>query len=206
MPKDRVLPHLNAHARGSSILDIGCGPGAIGEAINPTTYRHYIGVDISDVAIAKASAKNFRLNNVYAQGDMWTFNPPGTYDLIFFGDSLYNFSFPSGKKILARYSSYLNEGGVFVIRTWVSVDRTRAIIKLIESDYDVIEKRSYGTDATGKPNPLVVIVFKPKDFAMNRPGGVRVLPSNASPRPAAVNDNVHQGTSRPDPVFSPGVS
>jgi SAM-dependent methyltransferase len=165
MPKDCVLPHLNAHARGGSILDIGCGPGAIGEAIDPTTYRHYLGVDISDVAIEKARAKNSRLNNIYALGDMWRFNPPGTYDLIFFGDSLYNFSFPDEKKILARYSSYLNEGGVFVIRTWVGVDRTyainrtRAIIKLIESDYDVIEKRSY---ATRRPLPLVVIVFKPK--------------------------------------------
>jgi SAM-dependent methyltransferase len=159
MPKDFVLPHLNAHARGGSILDLGCGPGAIGEAIDPTTYRHYLGVDISDVAIEKARGKNSRLNNIYALGDMWTFNPPGTYDLIFFGDSLYNFSFPNGKKILARYSSYLNEGGVFVIRTWVSVDRSRAIIKLIESDYDVIEKRSY---APRRPNPMVVIVFKLK--------------------------------------------
>jgi len=164
MPNDCVLPHLNAHARGGSILDIGCGPGAIGEAIDPTTYRHYLGVDISDVAIEKARAKNSRLNNIYALGDMWKFNPPGTYDLIFLGDSLYNFSFPEEKKILARYSSYLNESGVFVIRTWVGVDRTRAInrtraiIKLIESDYDVIEKRSYAT----RPIPLVVIVFKPK--------------------------------------------
>ena len=157
MPNDCVLPYLNAHSKGGRILDIGCGPGAIGEAIDPLAYRHYLGVDISDVAIEKARARNSRLNNVYTVGAMWTFSPTDTYDLIFFGDSLYNFGFSGGKKILNRYSSYLNEDGVFVIRTWVSLGRARAIIELIESDYDVIQKRSFAFQS-----PLIIIVFKPK--------------------------------------------
>jgi 2-polyprenyl-3-methyl-5-hydroxy-6-metoxy-1,4-benzoquinol methylase len=59
MPDDCVLPFLNAHAKGGRILDIGCGPGAIGEAIDPLAYQHYLGIDISDVAIEKAQAKKF---------------------------------------------------------------------------------------------------------------------------------------------------
>ena len=65
MSDDCVIPYLNTHARGGSILDIGCGPGAIGEAIDPIAYRHYLGVDISDVAIEKARDKSSRSNNVY---------------------------------------------------------------------------------------------------------------------------------------------
>jgi SAM-dependent methyltransferase len=168
MPNDCVLPYLNAHSKGGKILDIGCGPGAIGEAIDPLAYRHYFGVDISDVAIEKARARNSRLNNVYTVGDMWTFNPTDTYDLIFFGDSLYNFSFSDGKKILNRYSAYLNKDGVFVIRTWVSLGRARAIVELIESDYGVIEKRSFAFQS-----PLVVIVFKPKILIRGRPSSSR---------------------------------
>ena len=159
MSHDCVIPYLNAHARGGSILDIGCGPGAIGEAIDPNAYRRYLGVDISDVAIVKARDKNSRSNNVYVQGDIRTFNPSGTFDLILFGDSLYYFSFSVAKKILDRYSSYLNEYGVFVMRCWVVNDRTRAIVKLIESDYDVTEKQWYTFC-----DPMLVIVFKPKSW------------------------------------------
>jgi len=157
MPDDCALPYLNAHAKGGRILDIGCGPGAIGEAIDPRSYHDYLGVDISDVAIEKARARSSRPGNLYLAGDMWTFNPAGTYDLIFFGDSLYNFSFSDGKEILERYSAYLKEDGVFVVRTWLSLNRARAIIELIESDYDVIEKRSFAFRS-----PLIVAVFKPK--------------------------------------------
>ena len=73
-------------------------------------------------------------------------------------DSLYNFSFSDGKKILDRYASYLSPGGVFVIRTWVSLDRARAIIKLIESECDVVEEQPF----TFQGRKLIVIVFKPK--------------------------------------------
>ena len=156
MSNDCVISHINAHARGGSILDIGCGPGTIGEAIDPAAYRQYLGVDISDVAVEKARKKSSRPNNVYAQGDMRTFKPSGTFDLIFFGDSLYYFSLPSAKEILVRYSSYLNEGGVFVMRCWVATDRSRAIVTLIESDYEVIEKKWYPYR-----EPMLVTVFKP---------------------------------------------
>jgi SAM-dependent methyltransferase len=157
MPNDCVIPYLNTLARGGSILDIGCGPGAIGEAIDPIAYRHYLGVDIADVAIEKARDNNSRSNNVYVQGDMRTFNPSGTYELILFGDSIYYFGFSDAKEILDRYSLYLNENGVFVMRCWVVNDRTRAIVKLIESDYNVTEKQWYTFR-----DPMLVIVFKPK--------------------------------------------
>jgi hypothetical protein len=51
-----------------------------------------------------------------------------------------------------------------VIRTWVSLDRARATVELVESEYDVVEKKVFNFK-----RPLVVVVFKPKILLRHQP-------------------------------------
>src|SRR5215813_5144182 len=51
MAGDCLYRHVEEHARGGDILDLGCGPGATGNELDEASYRTYTGVDISDVAV-----------------------------------------------------------------------------------------------------------------------------------------------------------
>jgi len=158
MSDDCIISHINAEARGGQILDMGCGPGTIGEAIDPSAYGEYLGVDISDVAIEKARCKSNRSQNRYVQGDMLTFQPPHAFDLIVFGDSLYYCSPSSALETLRRYSQFLSQSGMFIMRSWVVGDHTRVIVGLIESEFAVTSKQWYDFQ-----DPMLVIAFRPKE-------------------------------------------
>jgi SAM-dependent methyltransferase len=143
MPDDCVYPHVEKHANGGDVLDLGCGPGAIGDGLNPQIYRSYVGVDISDVAIEKANARNKREKNAYIQADILSFVPQQKYDVILLGDSIYYFTAPQAKEIFERYSEFLKPGGVFLVRSWVTSRRTHALVQLIDAEYQVTERQWY---------------------------------------------------------------
>ena len=52
---DCVYPHLEKYAKGGDILDLGCGPGNTANELASDAYRSYIGVDISEAALAEGS-------------------------------------------------------------------------------------------------------------------------------------------------------
>jgi SAM-dependent methyltransferase len=141
MPDDCVFPHLEKYANGGDILDLGCGPGAIGSGLKLNSYRSYTGVDISDAAIAKAKRKDPK--NLYLQGDILSFTLRSVYDVILFGDSIYYFPQSKAEKILNRYSKYLAPNGVLLIRTWAMGERAKKILAYIERSFDVVERTSY---------------------------------------------------------------
>jgi SAM-dependent methyltransferase len=159
MATDCVYPHLEGHARNGSILDLGCGPGAVRNELKAEAYCTYTGVDICDLAVEKARSRtvaNRRADkNVYFQSDIFSYVPQQQYDVIFFGDSIYYFPHQQIAEMLERYSNYLKPNGVFIVRSWLLKDRHRTIIHNIESAFDVVEKRLYHNAA------LCVIVFGP---------------------------------------------
>jgi len=159
MATDCVYPHLEKYAREGRILDLGCGPGAVGNELNADAYHSYTGVDICDVAVEKAkvrTAENGRAHkNTYFQSDIFAYVPTQQYDVIFFGDSIYYFSQERITEMLARYSQYLERNGVFIVRSWLLKDRHRSIIRNIENMFNVVEKQLY------HKSELCVIVFRP---------------------------------------------
>jgi SAM-dependent methyltransferase len=159
MSTDCVYPHLEKFAKKGSILDLGCGPGAVGNELNADSYHFYTGVDICDVAVEKAktrTAENDRAHkNEYFQSDIFAYVPTQQYDVIFFGDSIYYFSQERITEMLVRYTQYLEPGGVFIVRSWLLKDRHRSIIGNIENKFNVVEKQMY------HKSQLCVIVFRP---------------------------------------------
>src|SRR5271168_4738318 len=51
---DCVYPYLEKYAQNGNILDLGCGPGNTANELAENVYKTYMGVDISEAALAKA--------------------------------------------------------------------------------------------------------------------------------------------------------
>src|SRR5207249_27036 len=119
-------------------------------------YSSYTGVDISESAIRRAlarSIKNHRqAQNEYVCGDIARYVPRMGYDIILFRESIFYIPKYQIRKVLQRYSHYLKETGVFIVRM---CDRNKygSIVRLIEKHYHVFD-RSPLRDAN------IILVFK----------------------------------------------
>lgn len=155
---DCVYPFVEKYADNGGILDLGCGSGSTGNELEANTYQHYTGIDISDVALGKARRKteeNRRADrNQYFQGDIFSYVPTQQYHVILFKDSLYYVPWGKTKAMLERYSSYLTEGGVFIVKMSGS-DKYTTITNTIERAFEVVEKKLFN-----EPEALVC-VFRP---------------------------------------------
>lgn len=105
-----VFAYMYVPANGS-VLDIGCGEGAIADFLKPGQQQHYVGVDISNEAIQIAKKKRpdpmkFEHANVYE------YKPNIKFDMIIFSDVLYYVDY---EKVIAQYATYLTANGVMVI-------------------------------------------------------------------------------------------
>ncbi len=78
------------------------------------------------------------------------------------------------KTILDRYSHFLTDDGVFIVRLYLAGPegekrlRPRAVIRIIENEFDVIEKVQYKNFAA-----TTITVFRPKLSVANARRGAR---------------------------------
>ena len=67
------------YAQNGNILDLGCGPGNTANELASDVYRSYVGVDISEAALAKAvrrSKENGRQGkNSFVVSDFLAYKP-----------------------------------------------------------------------------------------------------------------------------------
>jgi SAM-dependent methyltransferase len=162
---DALYPHLVRHAKGGSILDLGCGSGNTANELDRPAYRTYVGVDISEAALAKARTRteqNGRKGKcMFLVGDILGYVPAQRFDVILFRHSLYMVPLNKVKPTLDRYSKYLTDSGVFVVsirttRNGQKKKRPITMVCTIEAGFDIIEERQYP-----EPGPTV-IVFRPR--------------------------------------------
>jgi SAM-dependent methyltransferase len=158
---DCVYSHLEKHLNNGSILDLGCGPGNTANELAATAYQSYVGVDISEAALAKARRRteaNGRVaKNTFVLGDFLKYDPKQQFDVILFRESMYHVPPGKIKATIGWYSTYLKPGGVFVVRMGTSnSNRPKAMIEIMETEFDVVEKREYVE--TG----VTVLVFRPR--------------------------------------------
>lgn len=160
-PGDFVYAHVEKLAKGGSILDLGCGSGSTANELSAAAYRDYTGVDISEVAIERArkkTAENCRTDkNQFFQSDVSTYVPTQQFDVILFRDSIYYIPRAKIKAVLDRYSKYLKDDGVFVVRMWDVSDKYMGIVRTIESNFHVIEKH------LSDQSSAIVLVFRHGD-------------------------------------------
>jgi SAM-dependent methyltransferase len=171
---DCVYYHLEKHARNGSILDLGCGPGNTANELSDSVYKTYVGVDISEEALAKArrrSAENGRSKkNHFACSDFLSYVPEQRFDVILFREAMYHVPIGKVQTILERYSQYLKPGGVFIVRMYVVDDgqpkqRPMAMFGIMEKEFHVVEKGEYPQSGA------TVLVFRSKDATHMAAGG-----------------------------------
>jgi trans-aconitate methyltransferase len=150
-PDDPALPHVTRHANGGRVLDLGCGPGSTGRALDPGAYRAYVGVDVSQIAIEQARQKDSRTQNSYLCSDLMRYRPDGQYDVILLGDSLYYIPQSEVLGTLRRYTQCLTEAGVFIVKMH-DVPRYRPFFQLIRDHFAVVAEYPHP--------PVVIVVFR----------------------------------------------
>ena len=165
---DCVYSHLEKHVQGGDILDLGCGPGNTANELSADAYRTYVGVDISEAALAKAvkrTAENGRSEkNSFVCSDFLGYRPTKEFDIILFRESMYHIPYGQVSEILEKYSKSLKKSGVFVVRLYAGDHRPGKIkhrvkrkLDLIKREFDIVESRQYNT-----PGLPTVLVFRPR--------------------------------------------
>jgi len=155
MAGDFLYPYLERHAKGGSILDLGCGTGTTANEIALSAYNSYVGLDISVTALDKARERSEITDrarkHTFLEGDFLKYSPQQQFDVILFRESLYHVPLGRIKTILDRYAKHLKGGGVFIVRIMTKQNengrekfRPIAMIRAIESGFEVIEKVQYG--------------------------------------------------------------
>ena len=109
---DACVALLRRHAAGGHLLEIGCGEGLLWQRLAPDDYQQFVGVDISAVAIQRATrlAGN---RATFLVADMQRLELDEKFDAVIFTESIYYVS--RCDELLRRYVRFLRENGVFVI-------------------------------------------------------------------------------------------
>lgn len=164
---DCVYPFLEKYAQNGNILDLGCGPGNTANELAADAYEHYIGVDISEAALAKAvkrSKENGRAGkNSFVNSDFLNYEPAREFDIILFRESMYHIPYGQVLPILSKYSRHLKSDGVFVVRLYAGDMATNALkprvtskLDLIRREFKIVEEGQFRS--AGLPT---VLVFRP---------------------------------------------
>lgn len=109
------------------VLDIGCGDGILQQRIR---YDHYVGIDMSVAAIAKAQARQAPQAEFIVSAAE-TYDADRRFDVIVFNESLYYM--PEPMRIIERVRGWLAPDGIIVVcmfktylarRLWHALEKT----------------------------------------------------------------------------------
>ena len=137
----------------------GVRTGNTANELSQDVYRSYVGVDISDAALAKAAKRTKENNrtdkNSFIVSDFLGYHPKQAFDIILFRESLYHVPYGQVLELLAKYSKHLKSTGVFIVRLYLGDTRTGKIkfrvkrkLELIKSNFAIVEERQYDTPGT----------------------------------------------------------
>jgi 2-polyprenyl-3-methyl-5-hydroxy-6-metoxy-1,4-benzoquinol methylase len=122
------------HLAPASILDAGCGEGLLAEKLRLLDYEYYLGIDLSQEAVNRASQKLGSMRTEFQLADLHRFESPRRFDAIIFNQSLYYLSDPAA--VLQRYADMLEPNGHFII-SMADMPRTRALWPLVDKTLQV---------------------------------------------------------------------
>jgi 2-polyprenyl-6-hydroxyphenyl methylase/3-demethylubiquinone-9 3-methyltransferase len=108
-----ITAWLKTTGTGASVLDIGCGEGVLYRHLDPATLTRYVGVDISEEALARAGIEDDRATMVAADLQSYTPEPGETFSAIVFNEVLHFAEDPGAE--IARAAEWLAPGGVIAV-------------------------------------------------------------------------------------------
>ncbi len=131
-----ITGYLQYVKQGPSLLDVGCGEGILQKRLDPRLYTFYIGIDLSQAAIDRASL-NQDEKTFFFRKDAETYAPTDLFDVIIFNEALYYFDNPL--EILYKYTNYLKKEGLFIVSMFGSL-RSALIWRRIKGDFTTLDE------------------------------------------------------------------
>ena len=146
-------PHTIARVaelcRGGQLLEFGCGEGNLPYLLPPGSFSEYMGIDISEVAIRKASARAAQagVNNChFQQGDMAKWDGSFLASLILVEECLYYLSLRDIERFLSRCCSSLSRDGVILVIVHCARKHSKTL-SVCRRVCRVVDERSLGSRA-----------------------------------------------------------
>ncbi|MDB5430907.1 MAG: methyltransferase type 12 [Caulobacter sp.] len=124
-----------AHPR---VLDIGCGEGVFHDSLRPFAPAAYLGVDLSDLAIAKARARITDPAARFTLGDGARYDAGAErFDAIVFPECIEYLGDPIA--LLDHYARFLAPGGVFGVTQWLGLKPLR-LWRQVKAAADIVDE------------------------------------------------------------------
>lgn len=121
----------------ATILDVGCGQAILCKRLQSESYAKYVGLDISEVALAKPALEQ-NAQTVFIRADAEIYQPSELFDVIVFNETLYYFHSPN--TAFDRYAQALQPKGIMIVSTYVASRRAMAILRLLKTKYTVVDE------------------------------------------------------------------
>lgn len=113
-----VIAGYAASVAPRALLDVACGAGVLSGHLKTIQYQRYLGLDVSDKAIAEAGERHGDERTRFVAADARRFECDETFDLIIFNECLYFLGTP--REVLRRYARLLAPGGRMILSMWVA--------------------------------------------------------------------------------------
>jgi SAM-dependent methyltransferase len=124
-----IVGYLHYLKRGGAFLDVGCGEGILLQRLGPSAYSRYLGIDFSQVAIAKARQRQDG-NTLFIVANAEEYEPKEAFDAIIFNECLYCFKDPF--ETFKRYVPSLQQGGIIVVSMYAPPGMDSTPMRILE--------------------------------------------------------------------------
>lgn len=131
-----VAGTVRRFAPGGSVLDVGCGEGVLVDYLEPGGKRRYLGVDLSQAAVAVASGRADRTTRfMVADAEDWPLR--ATFDAVVLNECLYYMREPLA--LARRALAAVAPGGVLVVSMF-RTSRTLALARQLARELPLLEE------------------------------------------------------------------
>ncbi len=133
-----VLAGYICHLKpGGTVLDTGCGQGVLLRRLPVSCYSRYVGIDVSDSAIA-AAREHGNERSTFLAADCEEYSPAEHFDVIVFNEVLCCLRDPA--RTVERYARSLNPGGLFLVSLCTAARGSATILSRLKRAYATVDE------------------------------------------------------------------
>ena len=122
---------------GAAVLDAGCGQGILLRRLPDAYYSRYVGIDLSDNAIAVARQQQ-NPRSTFLTADCERYSPTERFDVIVFNEVLICLRDPL--RTVDRYVGFLNAGGLLLVSMCTAARGSATILRQLKRAYSTVDE------------------------------------------------------------------